>query len=110
MGNLAHADSADAGLVGDKSFQPYFASVADFHAAMQRAKDLERRGMYRRAWRVRLNLDGVQPVVLPVRPAGPPAELTEREKKILYRKRKRLNELKIQIGRLQDELEEHGIE
>jgi len=86
MSSLAHADSADAGLVGDKSFQPYFASVADFHAAMQRAKDLERRGMYRRAWRVRLNLDGEQPVYAPARPDEPPKELTEAEKKELRRK------------------------
>jgi hypothetical protein len=54
-----------------------------------------------------LNLDGPQPVVAPPRPDAPPAELTEAEKKAVTRKRRRLNELKIAIGKLQEELEEH---
>lgn len=107
MSNLALAETADAGLVGDKSFQHYFASAKDFHVAMQKAKDLERRGMYRRAWRVRLNLDGTQPVVATPRPDVAPAELTEKEQKVLRRKRKRLAALRLEADRLAVELEEH---
>jgi tetrahydromethanopterin S-methyltransferase subunit G len=96
--------------VGDRSFEYYFVSPMDFHAAMQRAKELEKKGMYRRAWRVRLNLDGPQPVVAPPRPEAVPVELTEKEKKELRRKKKRLNELKLKVDRLTEELEEHNHE
>jgi hypothetical protein len=78
-----------------------------FHAAMQQAKALEAKGMYRRAWRVRLNLDGEQPKVAPPRPDGIPVELTEAEKKELRRKKKRLNELRLKADKLAEELEEH---
>ena len=93
--------------VGDKSYEYYFVSPQDFRAAMQKAKELEKRGMYRRAWRVRLNLDGPQPVVAPPRPDAPPAELTEAERKELRRKKKRLNELRLKADKLAEELEEH---
>jgi tetrahydromethanopterin S-methyltransferase subunit G len=96
--------------VGDRSFEYYFATPMDFHAAMQRAKELEKKGMFRRAWRVRLNLDGPQPVVAPPRPDAVPAELTEKEKKELRRKQKRLNDLKLKVDRLTEELEEHNHE
>jgi hypothetical protein len=79
-----------------------------FHAAMQQAKELEKKGMYRRAWRVRLNLDGEQPVYAPARPdTEPPPELTEKEKKELRRKKKRLAALKLAADKLAEELEEH---
>jgi hypothetical protein len=94
-------------MVGDRSFEYYFASPMDFHAAMQKARELEKKGMYRRAWRVRLNLDGEQPVYAPVRPDAPPPELTEAEKKELRRKKKRLNELRLKADKLAEELEEH---
>jgi hypothetical protein len=97
-------------MVGDRSFEYYFVSPMDFHAAMKKAKELEKKGMYRRAWRVRLNLDGEQPKVLPPRPDAPPVELTETEKKVLRRKRKRLASLKLAADKLAEELEEHGHE
>jgi hypothetical protein len=97
-------------MVGDRSFACYFATPMDFHAAMQKAKELEKKGMFRRAWRVRLNLDGPQPVVAPPRPAAPPAELTEAEKKELRRKKKRLNELRLKADKLAEELKEHNHE
>jgi len=94
-------------MVGDRSFEYYFASPMDFHAAMQKARELEKKGMYRRAWRVRLNRDGEQPKVAPPRPDGIPVELTEAEKKELRRKKKRLNELRLKADKLAEELEEH---
>jgi hypothetical protein len=96
--------------VGDRSFEYYFVTPMDFHEAMQRARELEKKGMFRRAWRVRLNLDGEQPKVLPPRPDAPPAELTEKEKKELRRKKKRLAALKLAADKLAAELEEHGHE
>lgn len=103
----SHKDPHAGPTVGDKSFEYYFATPMDFHAAMKKAKELEKKGMYRRAWRVRLNLDGVQPVVVPPRPDAVPAELTEAEKKELRRKRKRLAALRLEADRLAVELEEH---
>jgi len=46
---------------GDQ-FRVFFPSPADHKAAMRQANSLESRGLRRRAWRVRLNLDGPQPV------------------------------------------------
>ena len=106
----SHKDPHSVPSVGDKSFEYYFASPMDFHAAMKKAKELEKKGMYRRAWRVRLNLDGVQPVVVPPRPDAPPVELTEAEKKELRRKKKRLASLKLAADKLAEELEEHDDE
>ena len=88
----SHKDPHAGPMVGDKSFEYYFVTPMDFHAAMKKAKELEKKGMYRRAWRVRLNLDGEQPVVAPLRPDAVPAELTEVEKKVLRRKKKRVKE------------------
>jgi hypothetical protein len=93
--------------VGDRSFEYYFVSPQDFRAAMQKARELEKKGMYRRAWRVRLNLDGEQPKVAPPRPEAIPVELTEAERKELRRKKKRLNELRLKADKLAEELEEH---
>jgi len=105
---VSHKSDPHAGpSVGDRSFEYYFVSPMEFHAAMQKAKALEAKGMYRRAWRVRLNLDGEQPKVMPPRPDGIPAELTEAEKKELRRKKKRLNELRLKADKLAEELEEH---
>ena len=82
-------------MVGDRSFEYYFTTPMAFHVAMQKAKELEKKGMYRRAWRVRINLDGEQPKVAPPRPEAVPVELTEAEKKELRRKKKRLAALKL---------------
>ena len=106
----SHKDPHAGPSVGDKSFEYYFATPMDFHVAMKKAKELEKKGMYRRAWRVRLNLDGVQPVVVPPRPDAVPTELSEAEKKVLRRKKKRLNELRLKADKLAEELEEHGHE
>ena len=106
----SHKDPHAGPSVGDRSFAYYFATPMDFHAAMQRAKELEKKGMYRRAWRVRLNLDGVQPVVAPPRPDAVPTELSEAEKKVLRRKKKRLASLKLAADKLAEELEEHDDE
>jgi hypothetical protein len=105
-----HKDPHAGPTVGDKSFEYYFVSPMDFHAAMKKAKELEKKGMYRRAWRVRLNLDGEQPKVLPPRPDAVPAELTEKEKKELRRKKKRLAALKLAADKLAEELAEHDDE
>ena len=105
-----HKDPHAGPMVGDRSFEYYFATPMDFHAAMQRAKELEKKGMYRRAWRVRLNLDGEQPKVLPPRPDVTPVELAEKEKKVLRRKKKRLAALRLEADRLAEELEEHDHE
>ena len=103
-----HKDPHAGPTVGDKSFEYYFVSPMDFHAAMKKAKELEKKGMYRRAWRVRLNLDGEQPKVLPPRPESIPEELSEAEKKELRRKKKRLASLRLEADRLAEELEEHN--
>ena len=105
-----HKDPHAGPSVGDRSFEYYFATPMDFHAAMKKAKELEKKGMYRRAWRVRLNLDGVQPVVVPPRPDAVPTELSEAEKKVLRRKRKRLASLKLAADKLAEELAEHDDE
>ena len=52
-------------MPGDASFRLYFISAEAYQAAMKKAAQLEAKGMMRRAWRVRLNLDGPQPVYLP---------------------------------------------
>jgi hypothetical protein len=52
-------------MPGDASFRLYFVSAEAYQAAMREAAQLEAKGLVRRAWRVRLNLDGPQPVYLP---------------------------------------------
>lgn len=47
---------------GDASYRAYFQTAEQFQDAMTLAARLEAKGMPRRAWRVRLNLDGQQPV------------------------------------------------
>lgn len=44
---------------GQRGFRHFFASRAEYKKAMARAIELERKGCPRRAWRVRLNIDGV---------------------------------------------------
>jgi hypothetical protein len=112
IGIGGHKTDPHAGpMVGDRSFEYYFTSPMAFQEAMQKAKELEKKGMYRRAWRVRLNLDGEQPVYAPARPdIEPPPELTEKEKKELRRKKKRLAALKLAADKLAEELAEHDDE
>lgn len=45
---------------GDATFRYYFDSPEEYLAAMKLAASLEARGLPRRAWRVRLNLDKVR--------------------------------------------------
>lgn len=52
-------------MPGDASFRLYFVSAEAYQAAMKKAAQLEAKGLMRRAWRVRLNLDGPQPVYPP---------------------------------------------
>ena len=52
---------------GDASFRYYFTTPEAYQEAMARAAKLEAKGMHRRAWRVRLNLDGEQPRYTPIR-------------------------------------------
>ena len=60
-------------IVGDASYRLHFASAEDFQRAMALAAKLEAKGLHRRAWRVRWNLDGQQPVRMPVERDGRPA-------------------------------------
>tara|TARA_R110002126_G_scaffold197646_3_gene345401 strand:- start:160 stop:735 length:576 start_codon:yes stop_codon:yes gene_type:complete len=53
-------------MPGDASFRLYFVSAEAYQAAMKKAAQLEAKGLMRRAWRVRLNLDGPQPVYTPM--------------------------------------------
>jgi hypothetical protein len=53
-------------LPGDASYRLQFASAEDFQRAMALAARLEAKGLHRRAWRVRWNLDGQQPARMPV--------------------------------------------
>ena len=58
-------DAHGGPMPGDASFRFYFVSAEAYQAAMKKAAQLEAKGLMRRAWRVRLNLDGPQPVYLP---------------------------------------------
>lgn len=58
-------------LPGDASFRLHFATPEAFQAAMALAARLEAKGLARRAWRVRWNLDGPQPAPMPL----PPTEI-----------------------------------
>ena len=55
-------------LPGDASFRLHFATPEAFQAAMALAARLEAKGLNRRAWRVRWNLDGPQPPQMPLPP------------------------------------------
>jgi len=55
-------------LPGDASFRLHFATPEAFQAAMALAAKLEAKGLARRAWRVRWNLDGPQPPQMPLPP------------------------------------------
>ena len=50
-------------VVGDACYRQHFASPAEFQAAMRLAAQLDAKGLHRRAWRGRWNIDGPQPVV-----------------------------------------------
>ena len=53
-------------LPGDASYRLHFPDRESFRVAMALAAKLESKGLHRRAWRVRWNLDGAQPVYEPV--------------------------------------------
>ena len=53
-------------IVGDASYRLHFPCAESFRAAMALAAKLEAKGLARRAWRVRWNIDGQQPVRMPV--------------------------------------------
>lgn len=55
------SESIDEIKVDGKAFRLHFPDPAAFEEAMRKADMLETRGLHRRAWRVRLNLDGQQP-------------------------------------------------
>jgi hypothetical protein len=50
---------------GDEGFRFYFPDPEEFRVAMIRAKQLDHANCPRRAWRVRMNLDGTQPTYAP---------------------------------------------
>lgn len=53
-------------LPGDASYRLHFPDARSFSAAMALAARLDAKGLHRRAWRVRWNLDGAPPVRVPV--------------------------------------------
>ena len=53
-------------VVGDASYRLHFPDTESFRAAMALAAQLEAKGLSRRAWRVRWNIDGPQPSRMPV--------------------------------------------
>ena len=53
-------------MPGDASYRLHFPDAESFRAAMALAAKLEAKGLARRAWRVRWNIDGPQPVRMPV--------------------------------------------
>ena len=96
---------------GDASFRPYFVDEAAWAEAMSRAAWLEARNMPRRAWRVRLNVDGVQPSYASVQAALDDSDEdvenvevaeTLKEKRL---KRNRLKALQRRVKKLKKELE-----
>jgi hypothetical protein len=115
----AHHKTSDSGvgrgqilsteMRGDASFRPYFVDDAAWAEAMSRAAWLESRNMPRRAWRVRLNVDGVQPNYAPA-----PVDLDEpddaletvetiKEQRL---KKNRLKALQRRVKKLKKELED----
>ena len=77
----------------DESFRYYFTDPDDYRRAMRRAAYLESVGCPARAWRVRLNLDGV-PVTYPPLGGGDEREIKLPEPrrepgKRVYKKRNR---------------------
>jgi len=82
-----------ASKAGDESFRYFFTDPEDYRRAMRRAAYLEAVGCPTRAWRVRLNLDGVPPTYAPVG-AGEESEVKMPEPrrepgKRIYKKRDR---------------------
>jgi hypothetical protein len=59
-------------VVGDASYRLHFPDPESFRAAMALAAQLEAKGLSRRAWRVRWNIDGPQPASMP-----PPYDTTD---------------------------------
>lgn len=56
---------------GDASFRLHFRSAEEFQTAMALAAKLEAKGLHRRAWRVRWNIDGAPPQYGPlIKPTG----------------------------------------
>ena len=69
----------------NESFRFYFVDPLDYHKAMERAGYLESIKCPLRAWRVRMNLDGIQPTYLPPEPEED-EEIIEKPKKTYARK------------------------
>ena len=59
-------DPHEGPLPGDASYRLHFPDARSFSAAMALAARLDAKGLHRRAWRVRWNLDGQQPVYAPI--------------------------------------------
>lgn len=91
---------------GDASYRLNFTTDEAFLDAMQTAARLEARGLHRRAWRVRLNLDGPQPTYPKPAPEQEAPDTPPPNAADLRRKRKRLLDLKLKIEKLSFELEE----
>jgi len=72
----------------NESFRFYFVDPLDYHKAMERAGYLESIKCPLRAWRVRMNLDGIQPTYLPPEPEED-EEIIEKPKKTYVRIRNR---------------------
>lgn len=64
----SHSDPHAGPMPGDASYRLHFADPEAFRAAMALAAKLEAKGLARRAWRVRWNLDGPQPPQMPLPP------------------------------------------
>ncbi len=69
---------------GDEGFRFYFPDPEEFRVAMIRAKQLDHANCPRRAWRVRMNLDGTQPTYEP-----PVVEVVEVEEPLVSDKKRR---------------------
>ena len=76
----------------NESFRFYFVNPMDYHKAMERAGYLDSIKCPLRAWRVRMNLDGIQPSYVPPEPEED-EKIIEKPKKTYTRKlRDRVNE------------------
>ena len=89
----------------NESFRYYFIDPVEYFRAMDRAAKLEAIGCPRRAWRVRMNLDGPQPTYAPALPGdeleaeGPPPPKVPRTCKRIYPPRDRKMEYARRMSR-----------
>lgn len=107
VGRGRFSPSHQGEIIGDAGFRPYFVDEAAWAAAMQAAARMDAKGLHRRAWRMRLNLDGPQPkymapVVEADEPSDEPSELEAIKEKRL--KKNRLKALQRRIKKLEEEL------